>query len=387
MTKIALFAQSMARISDPTLTSSQYMVRSGHNFGNYAFWYASQLLVDAEIKLFGWSDNEKSLDGCDIILFPAANWLIQTMDLGRLASVLAKTDQPVIIWGLGAQAEEETEEVPVKEGTLLFLREILKRSSKLLVRGTHTQSVLAKAGITDTVVAGCPSLLIKGDPRLGVDLERKLECIGKAPFPSTQQIVIHASCIKGKLNFVEPWLFRLARSYAFDYVVQRPVELIKVILGEALSEEEQEYLHKAHQFLSPSQSFEAFAQDLRARGVIFDDVPSWMLRLRRCDLSLNTRIHGALLSVAAGCPGICIHHDTRTRELCASTAVPSIDHRVVTRIGDDLPRILQRVEFSGSAFDENRREKAALFEQAICNAGGKPSPHLLRIVNGEPPAC
>jgi 16S rRNA processing protein RimM len=88
-------------------------------------------------------------------------------------------------------------------------------------------------GVDNTTILGCPSVLINPDPRLGEKLESRI-----AALPGTNgPFAIHAACIKPGLQSVERELTRVVMLHPGSaYFVQRPLEMIKPIFGDALTE-------------------------------------------------------------------------------------------------------------------------------------------------------
>ncbi|MNN13899.1 Polysaccharide pyruvyl transferase [compost metagenome] len=90
--------------------------------------------------------------------------------------------------------------------------------------------------------------------------------------------------------------------------------------------------------------------------------------LRRFDFVVGARIHGVMLAIQAGVPGLCIAHDSRIRELCEKCKIPFVmadDVKNGITIAD-LPHL---VEFDGKAFDQNRELIAEQYRTFFQNNG------------------
>ena len=72
-------------------------------------------------------------------------------------------------------------------------------------------------------------------------------------------------------------------------------------------------------------------------------------------LVIGSRIHGVMLAIQAGIPGICIAHDTRIEELCDIMHIPYI-HSNELKQGFTLDEIKQRIKFDAESFNKNRVE-------------------------------
>lgn len=381
--KVAYLAENPGAVARPwTINGDSLMHQTGHNVGNLAFWYAAHLLFDADLHLVGWHTKASQVPA-DVaaLVIPAANFINETADLSRLAALVRDLDRPVFLLGIGAQAETEDRPPKVKPGVIEFLYEVSRRTPNICVRGDFTAKICDGFGIKNTIVLGCPSILINPSAHLGQELARRIAEIPDGP------LAIHASCVKHNLQSVERELVRLARlNQGSSYVVQRPVEFVKAAHGEPLSETEAEYYRKCADFLGFNGDVGALTGFLRAFIHVPDSVDSWMYYLRRFSASVNTRIHGTLMSLNAGLPGICITHDTRTRELAQRLMVPRLDVRDFLETRYSVRDMFARASFDAGAFDENRAQTAAAYRGVVEAIGLKPSRHLLALAAGPVPA-
>lgn len=361
MKRVAYLAENTGGFADPGIDLGQVMHQSGHNIGNFAFWNATRLLFDAEIRCFSFGARPGSIrSDVDFIVIPAANFLNAQSDLGWLADILVEHDKPCLVAGLGAQSESEDRMPPLSEGTLRFLREAARRTPFLAVRGEFSQRLCARHGIHNTRVLGCPSIFTAADRRLGERLRQRWQ-------RPVDKLAIHASSLKAHVRQAERFLFSLLFSMpGSPYVIQRPVELMKLARGDALNEAEQAYADKARAFLAPDLPPHAFARVLRQSGMVPYSVDAWRFALGACSHALGTRIHGTLLSLSAGVPAICITHDTRTRELCAVLKVPQVDCADV-KGQHGVGEMFAASVIDAQAFEDNRgmlaRQYKALLEE------------------------
>jgi polysaccharide pyruvyl transferase WcaK-like protein len=104
-------------------------------------------------------------------------------------------------------------------------------------------------------------------------------------------------------------------------------------------------------------------------------VDSWKFALRGYSHSLGTRIHGAMISLAAVLPTICITHDTRTRELCEIMKVPSFAANLV-RPDSSVKEIFAEVRLAADVFEDNRSTLAKSYDELIRACGFKPSTYF-----------
>ncbi|MBK6669478.1 MAG: polysaccharide pyruvyl transferase family protein [Actinobacteria bacterium] len=69
-------------------------------------------------------------------------------------------DRPVVVVGLGAQAASSGDDVSLTPGTVAYLRALSERTEVLGVRGEFSAATLARIGVSNTLVMGCPSNFI-----------------------------------------------------------------------------------------------------------------------------------------------------------------------------------------------------------------------------------
>jgi hypothetical protein len=371
MKKVAYLAENFGAFPRGTLSSSTVMHQSGHNVGNFAFWNASRLLFDGELRLFGFGSNAANVprDKVDFVVIPAANYLNATADLGGLAELIRQLDRPCVVFGLGAQSEDEKVVPALKPGTVEFLREAAARTPYLAVRGAFSKQVCEANGVGNVRVMGCPSIFTNGDRKLG----SKIQNAWARPI---DKLAIHASSMKTHVRHAERVLFQqLAVHQGSSYVIQRPVELMKAARGEALNEADEKYIKFAHDFLAPDLSRASFLRTLRASGVVPFSIDSWLFHLAGHSHSVGTRIHGAVLSLSAELPSVCITHDTRTRELSQVLKVPNVDCSEVKKFSS-LSELLASQKFDGEVFEDNRSALARGFVALLQEVGLGASKYL-----------
>lgn len=366
--KALYLAESFGGFSTPEITLERIMHYSGHNVGNFAFWNAARLVVDADYRCFPFGTKSWKED-VDLIVIPAANFLNKTADLGWLADLIVNVDKPVVVVGLGAQSEHEDEVPVLKDGTVRFLQEASRRTPFLGMRGAFSAKVCSAYGIENTRVMGCPSLFTSGDRNLAQKVALKWDA-------DVSKVAVHAASIKAHVRIAERFLFNLLQSVpGSSYVLQRPVELMKLVTGEAQTGSDDAYLGRLRTFLAPDLPKERFNQILRQSGLIPYSVDSWRFSLQSHSHSLGTRIHGAMMSLAAFIPTICITHDTRTRELCEVMCVPSYP---ASKMGQQssVKEIFQEVRIDADKFEQNRSDKARSYVDLLAGLSLEPSDFL-----------
>jgi len=84
------------------------------------------------------------------------------------------------------------------------------------------------------------------------------------------------------------------------------------------------------------------------------NISSWMEYLKSVSFVVGPRIHGIMLGLQAGTPGLCIAHDSRTREMCETMGVPFVMAKAVAQ-GIKFEELRSHFVFDGAAFDARRK--------------------------------
>lgn len=373
MASVAYLAENFGSLPGGSIPLDTVMHLCGHNVGNFAFWNAARKLFDAEVRLFGFGTRTQELtrDNVDFIVIPAANFLNATANLEWLARLICELDKPCVVVGLGAQSEQEKSIPELRPGTVDFLRQAAARAPYLAVRGPFSQRVCEAYGVKNVRVLGCPSIFTNPDRGLGAKIESKWS-------RRIDKLAIHASSIKAHVRHAERMLYaNLAVHAGSSYIIQRPVELMKLARGEALSPADEQYVDRVNAFLAPDHSRTAFDRTIRMAGVVPHSIDSWLFMLEGHSHAVGTRIHGSVLSLSAGLPALCITHDTRTRELCEVLKVPSIDCGAVLSFSSIADMYAAR-PFSGSEFEDNRTALGRQYKALVSEVGLGPSSYLTK---------
>ena len=307
------------------------------------------------------------------LIIPAANFLNESADFGWLADLIEQLDLPCIVFGLGAQSEDQRYFPVLKEGTQRFLLAASKRTTYLGVRGEFSKLVCRAYGVDNVEVMGCPSILLNPNKRMGEAIQEKWK-------NSLTRIAVHAVYTKENTRVSEQFIFdQIQKIPGSAYIIQRPVQFIKEILGEEKNSKEIEYFLKCAQFIDPASSLDDFKLKLHKYSYIPYSVDSWVSYLMHFSHAIGTRIHGTILSLSGEIPAICIHHDTRTRELCDTLMVPSIAASSFQK-NKTLLDIFEETQINGIEFDQNRIRIAQKNMNLIKLMDLKPSKHLVGLV-------
>jgi hypothetical protein len=356
----------------------QLMDNVGENTGNLAFWYAISRQIAGPKTYFGWGLNPEEIKrDYDVVVFAAANQLNPKWDLGSLAERLEATDKPLVVIGLGAQADKLGDKVELQPGTQRLLSLFAERCTKIGMRGEYSASVAQSYGAKNVEVIGCPSNFINtAELELGANIAERMAKT-TTPYRIVVNLDLHshlASTIRRCVAWLEEW--------SGSFVVQNNANLVNLAIGhpEAVPHED---LDKIGQLLFNQRWSEKIRQFLLSQISVFFDAEAWMTAVRPSRLSIGTRLHGNILPFQAGVPAIMVPHDGRTAELVETIGLPSVDHQQINDAAS-LPELMKSVEFDGAAFDRRRRALAGRYVDLL-NASGVPvAPDLVKLATPSP---
>lgn len=360
--KIGFIGLTNAIINDGFAKSADDIIfKSGQNTGNLAFWNGFSNILPQNIIQVEWHSNaEKVKNNIDVLAIAAANFLRQDSDMSQLADLVEKIDKPVLIAGLGAESQSTNDIPELMDGTVKFLKEISKRCDFFGVRGEFSRIVCEAYGVKNAKVMSCPSIFINSDKNLGKKIENRWG-------DQITKFSTASASIKGNLRNSERRLFLESIKRNSSYIVQRPVELFKCILGEEVKDSDFDYINKFANYIGLSnKDFIAF---LKSYGRVFTSGFSWLDYVRHCSHTINTRIHGTIFPIMAGVPSICVTHDTRTQELCDTLKLVSIPTKEFGETTLSFDDIFKEFKFDGKVFDENRKYLASEYKKLLKSFG------------------
>lgn len=340
----------------------------GHNSGNLAFHYAINRLIGCVPPCTPWSSRSEQIDAMgDVGILPCANQLGSHTDMKGLAQNLNGVKSNLVAIGLGAQGGVGLDDMPiVPQGTLEWVDQIVRHaaSSKpnITVRGDFTLRVLDHYGFAGKAISlGCPSLLINKSRDLGDRLQQRYN----QPFRKVAIAAGHPDWTS--MSALESSLVTIMENTKGAYVVQNTYESITLSRGD-FDHVDNEYKDRLRKYLSLNLDEPQFDEWIRNYMISFYNIPAWMEYLRRFDFIIGSRIHGVMLAMQAGVPGLCIAHDSRIREMCEKCRIPYVmAHQVAG--GINLNEINGLIKFDGKEFDSNREAVSAQYQDFFRNNG------------------
>jgi len=340
----------------------------GANTGNNAFVYSTVHGIQGEVTFYRdikippkeWSKH------FDVIVFPAANNISMKESMQWLANIVKDANLPVLVLGLGAQFELN-EKVEINPGTLDFFEVAKTHEVWIGARGQFTADILAKHGVKNVEVLGCPSNFINPAVNLGELVEKNAQRIPEDPL-----LCINLEYFRLAAEQVQV-LTGALREFGGFCVFQSDDKVFGAVRDRGETDEKTlAWLSKYFLGLNDPHEFRHFAAQY---GVTIGFIPAWLELLRRCDLSIGTRFHGNFMAIQAEMPALIMYHDRRTKEFCELMKLPMVAWSdIVDR--ESLMRAIRDYHFDGAAYDKARPRLAGVFTDLVGKAGLKPAEHI-----------
>ncbi|MDF6021187.1 polysaccharide pyruvyl transferase family protein [Streptomyces sp. JH34] len=258
----------------------------------------------------------------DVFVVPLANAFRPTFErpLKRMTQLIKKLRIPVVVLGVGAQADLKYDAArlkPMEPTVREFVTEVLNRSASIGVRGEFTEQYLKNMGFRDVEVIGCPSMFMNGET---FQLEKKSEEL-------TAESLIS---VNGSHSAV--------RSHGLDAIIRQAHERYPNLrfVGQNLLEAQLLHWRETSnpigaQTSMPTHPSHPMYREGKVR--LYVDPLTWIEELRAFDFSFGSRIHGNIAALLAGVPSTVLCSDSRTLELCRYFGIP---HRKISETPSDI---------------------------------------------------
>jgi hypothetical protein len=299
-------------------------VLTGENTGNLLIGHALRRQIAWSAFGEGPTPDPGAVDQkFDLIAIPAANFLFPGFDFGWLADFIERTSLPCFVVGLGAQAPSLRDAaIAIPEGTQRFVKVVADRSHTIGVRGEFTAAVLARLGVGNVTITGCPSLYASLTPELKITRVPSSDAL-HVSVNGSRNVVAH-SFSAGQAAQVEAALIRLAMTHNFDYVLQNEFPEIDLLHGPVITEELREQVQAALHALGLAAITSEYIEFIRRQGKVFFTVEDWSAFIKTRDFVLGTRFHGNVIALVHGVPAVIFAHDARTLEMCEAMKIPHL---------------------------------------------------------------
>lgn len=303
------------------------------NTGNLLFNYALESLIELAGTDVRWATAAEKInsDGHNLLI-PMANNIGRHTDLSTSGPKLEGVSVHKTVMGLGAQFQlnEDFDKAfdAIPDGTKQWLIDLCNSSKvpNISVRGALTHRVFEALGVGDKAVAlGCPSHFLSSNKTLGQTLKARADELTPDSIENGVAITAGNPAIANLVK-VEQYLISLIDQFKGKYIVQHPKDLICLSEGwyEDISEEEIELVRTR---FFPSHSTDAMKTWLKLHATTYVSIPQWFSDISKVDFVVGTRIHGCQLGIQAGVPAVVLHIDSRTKELCETMHIPTIEAR------------------------------------------------------------
>jgi len=336
---IFLLGATPSIVSEPGEDPLSKLAKTGGNTGNQVI--AHGLLSQIEYENVAWDyriDPKEVHERFDMIVIAAANFLFPKFDFGGMAHYIEQADLPVAIVGLGAQSNNYNPNIELMPGTERFVSVIAERAASIGVRGPYTQEVLARRGVLNVTVTGCPSYYMSGPGGLH---------LRKPPFDELQRISINASrdvighsFDKEKMKKLVREIYRSGVAWNADFIAQS--EQAEIMLADRRSDTKlDESLEQVSLFLGEEISRNEAEKWAMDHVKVFFDVAEWLSAAETYDFVFGTRFHGCMVALQRGVPAFVICHDTRTEDMCRFLQLPfasivELDHIDVRQLYESV---------------------------------------------------
>jgi hypothetical protein len=334
--------------------------RTGRNTGNLLIGSAFKRQIAWSSYEYGAIDPTRIDEDFDLIAIAAANFLYAGFDFGWLADVLEQTSLPCIVAGLGAQAPSKVAtDVAIPEGTIRFVKIVAERSQSLGVRGEFTADVLARMGIDNVRLTGCPSLYWSLQRSLSIDKTSNTSELQVA-VNGSRNVIRHSHSPHRAREF-ERDLLALAMTRNYDYVLQNEFPEIDALHADSSDSQHDSLL--VHVATELGVEGERYPDYVRAHGRLFFSVEAWSAYIRTKDFVCGTRFHGNVIALINGVPSVIFVHDARTSELCALSKIPC--YQVDSTRVQELERLYASIDYSdfSDAYPRLYDDYVAFFEE------------------------
>lgn len=281
------------------------IARIAGNTGNVLFWDSLR-----QYFVYGMSIGDYEIpESARTLVLSMGNWISPHSDIGDLARAIeASRIEKIVVVGAGAQAQTSKETFSLRPGTRRFLDIAAERSMSIGVRGDFTAEILAKLGVHNVDVTGCPSVfMINGNFR-------------SKPADQALRLAVHTTwhghyrdCIRELLVF--------GRDHDAILVEQSDPHVMRLIQSGDLNAN----VNFMSRFYSKNHTEGWSLLDwIQKRGAFYMNLDSWKEGMLNVDFALGSRFHANIVAALSGARGLLLTLDTGTEELAQYYNFPHI---------------------------------------------------------------
>lgn len=295
MKKIGMF---LDEIKDKSIETNEKFLKVGRNTGNLLFLHSLKTLPNLDVKSRSYVHKQDKLNLNEYKAFVTTDliWIQEMADFSHLNLVLdILGDLPLVPISIGVQANNFNPDFRLHPETVKVIKRISERCN-MGVRGYYTAYILAKYGIKNFEVIGCPSMYMPG-----VDYEK----LGKKK-TLPQKIVVNFSTFYGMQNKTRVDFLKYCAKQNFSFVEQCSFQISESNISDRTE-------------LSQIKNW------IDSQGKCFFDIRQWQEYMCGFDFSMGLRFHGNVMALWSGIPALFVNSDSRTKELCDFYGLPCIN--------------------------------------------------------------
>lgn len=237
----------------------------------------------------------------------------------RLLDFLTRIEKPVVVFGLGIQAQNtDLAEAVLPAKAIELIQFLSARATYVGVRGEFTKQVLEKlCGIRNAFVTGCPSLFSNPDAfkALRANIANP---VGRPAFSGTKYFEDAENRLLINAIRHQHWLVEPVNKFNHQYHLK--------VITDTDTHEDVPYFLKRH---TPARDYgkdHVIRQYFLTRYRLFRNVGDWYkFNADAVSCTYGTRFHANMASLVSGKPALWLTHDARTRELVEFMHLPHVD--------------------------------------------------------------
>ena len=283
------------------VASDKKLQVTGQNTGNQVIAYG--LLKTIEFESVSWDTSigpERVNAEFDVVVVAAANFLHSGFDFKPMADFIEATKLPCVMIGVGAQSKDYSTDISLLPGTDRLMRIVAERSGLIGARGPFTAAVLARMGIHNVQVTGCPSYYMGAKPTLEIR-KPALNSNSRLLVNSSRDVVSH-SFDRERMVSIACAIIDIAIRRGADFVAQS--ELPEITIADSsdttLIENNVKDILDRFPAYEKVASFKQLVNWFGSHMKVFWDVESWYDAMKNYDFVFGNRFHGAMVAIQAG---------------------------------------------------------------------------------------
>lgn len=295
ISKVAMFWD---KIVDDTIPVDEKFAKCAGNTSNLVQWDAIERILNPDIIPNWYMTNPGGFSSEDYDAFVTTNliYIRENADLSYLNKVLEKIGDKVLLpVSVGLSCDNEKSDFYFNPDTLKVLQAIAERCKSIGVRGEYTADILAKNGIKNSRIIGCPSLY--SDIKMMKGLTK--------PVGSVDVVSGSFKPFYGEFTTKEKQLLCYMADNGFKLN-----ETTSFILDDK-NIKESELLEQVSRY--------------KTNKLVHFDVNTWKDSFSNVDFAMGMNFHDNVMALQSGVPALFIAYESSAREMCKYFCLPMID--------------------------------------------------------------